>query len=153
MWIWVITFVFWPLVMRHVEQRRDWQWRKRFYQKHVKITSSQEPSSLELLFTRTFVFLVEYLFLGPRVFVFLKPVHKERLKYSDHFFFCWSKRDYIRKNTSRRRPTLTTHKVGTDSLFFIHLSSRIDHKICMAINRLNHHTIFRDWKLISCLMI
>ncbi len=29
--------------------------------------------------------------------------------------------------------------VGVDSLVFIHLIPRIDHKICMVINRLNHH--------------
>jgi hypothetical protein len=34
--------------------------------------------------------------------------------------------------------TLTTHRVGADSLVLMLLSSRIDHKIGMVINRHNH---------------
>ena len=34
---------------------------------------------------------------------------------------------------------LSQPMVVVDSLVLIHLSPRIDHKICMVINRLNHH--------------
>ena len=37
---------------------------------------------------------------------------------------------------------LSQPMVVVDSLVLIHLSPRIDHKICMVINRLNHHLNF-----------
>ena len=36
---------------------------------------------------------------------------------------------------------LSQPMVVVDSLVLIHLSPRIDHKICMVINRLNHQTL------------